>query len=103
MWIETHRCCVEGCPSRAAYGVVLYDVDLHEGGIRFEQDETCPYICVEHMIDNERHAIGDRRPEERVDYPYTNRNRVRGMSVYRPLLRTGVEETELWPASSARS
>jgi hypothetical protein len=28
---ETHRCSVEGCPSLAAYEVMLYDFDPEEG------------------------------------------------------------------------
>ena len=80
---ETHRCSVHGCPNLAAYEVLLYDFDPAEGAVVFSEDETCPFICVEHAIDNERHAIGERRLHGRVTYPYTNRAGLRGLSVYR--------------------
>jgi hypothetical protein len=87
MTTETHRCCVTGCPSLAEYEVLHYDVDLHHGGVRFERDDTCPFLCFEHVVDNERRAVGERRAEVVVDYPFTNRSRLRGMSLYRPLAR----------------
>jgi hypothetical protein len=80
---ETHRCSVEGCPNLAAYEVFLYDFDAREGAVLFRQDDTCPYICVEHAIDNERQASGERRLHSVIAYPYTNRARVPGLSVYR--------------------
>jgi hypothetical protein len=80
---ETHRCTVYGCPNLAAYEVFLYDFDDAEGAVLFNQDESCPFICVEHAIANERQATGSRRLHAVVDYPYTNRMRVPGISVYR--------------------
>lgn len=59
----THRCAVEGCPNLAAYEVIHYSLDLAEGAVVFAQDETCPYICVEHAIDNERGSQGDKAPD----------------------------------------
>lgn len=85
MWVETHRCSVEGCPNLAAYEVVHYNFDLNEGAIVFEPDEGCPTICVEHAIENERRAVGDRGPGGLVEYPYTNRTGVPGLTVYRQL------------------
>lgn len=79
---ETHRCSVEGCPSLAAYEVMLYAFDLAEGAVRFARDETCPYLCVEHAIDNERDAHGERGTAALVSYPHTNRDRLHGLSVY---------------------
>jgi len=83
---ETHRCSVDGCPSLAAYRVMLYDFDPVEGAIRFEPDETCPYLCREHAVDNEEHARGRRAPRVRVTYPYTNRDGRHGLSIYLDLL-----------------
>ena len=80
---ETHRCSVDGCPNLAAYEVILYDFDGTEGAVLFRQDDTCPFICVEHAIDNERHAAAERRLHSVIAYPYTNRARVRGLCVYR--------------------
>lgn len=85
MWVETHRCSVEGCPNLAAYDVLLYDFDLNEGAVAFEPDPDCPTICVEHAIDNERQAEGERRPGAVVGYPHTNLSRRRGFTVYRQL------------------
>jgi hypothetical protein len=79
---ETHRCSVEGCPSLAAYEVMLYAFDLEEGAVRFARDESCPHLCVEHAIANERGALGDRGVSASVSYPHTNRDRLTGVSVY---------------------
>jgi hypothetical protein len=79
---ETHRCSVDSCPSLAAYEVMLYDFDPEEGGVRFERDETCPYLCFEHTVDNERGAQGERAVHALVVYPHTNRDRRHGISVY---------------------
>lgn len=78
----THRCCVEGCRKLAAYEVMHYSFDVAEGAVLFLQDETCPYICVEHAIDNERYAEGKRSPGAVLDCPYTNRSRRPGLSIY---------------------
>jgi hypothetical protein len=78
----THRCAVEGCPNLAAYEVIHYSFDLAEGAVVFVQDGSCPYICVEHAIDNERQSRGERLAGAVVEYPYTNRSRGPGMSIY---------------------
>ena len=83
MWFETHRCAVDGCPNLAAYEVLLYDFDLTEGAVVLEIDETCPAICVEHALENERRAEGERGPGSTVRYPYSNRVGARGFTVYR--------------------
>jgi hypothetical protein len=77
---ETHRCSVEGCPSLAAYQVMLYAFDLGEGAVHFAGDETCPYLCVGHAIDNEHGAHGERGMAALVSYPHTNRDRLHGVS-----------------------
>jgi hypothetical protein len=81
----THRCGVEGCPNLAAYEVIQYSFDLAEGAVTFAPDESCPYICVEHALANERGASGARLPDAVTDYPYTNRSRLPGISIYRQL------------------
>jgi hypothetical protein len=80
---ETHRCSVDGCPNLAAYEVFLYDFDVTEGAVLFGQDESCPFICVEHAIANERYAAGRPRVHTVLGYPYTNRSRAPGITVYR--------------------
>ena len=74
---------MEGCPNLAAYDVIHYSLDLAEGAAIFAQDQTCPYIWVEHAIDNERGSQGEKAPDAAVDYPYTNRSRLPGISIYR--------------------
>ena len=81
----THRCGVEGCPNLAAYEVIHYSFDLAEGAVMFAPDESCPYICVEHALANERGARGAKLPDAVADYPYTNRSRLPGISIYRQL------------------
>jgi hypothetical protein len=85
MWVETHRCAVDGCPNLAAYEVLIYDFELEEGAVVFEPDDTAPYLCVEHAVENERLAVGERLPGAVVAYPYTNRLSRPGLSVYRQL------------------
>jgi len=85
MTLESHRCCVEGCPNLAAFEVHLYAFDLHEGAVGFAVDDTCPYICIEHAIDNERGVTGERLPWTAVGYPHTNRDHAPGVAVYRQL------------------
>jgi hypothetical protein len=64
---------------------MLYDFDPAEGTVLFRQDESCPYICVEHAIENERQAEGERAPHAVVSYPHTNLDRAPGIAVYRQL------------------
>lgn len=78
----THRCSVSGCPNLAGYEVVHYDFDPTEGAVVFVQDESCPFICVEHAIENERGSTGERAPHAVVAYPWTNRAGAPGLSVY---------------------
>jgi hypothetical protein len=61
---------------------MLYDFDPAEGAVRFVRDETCPYLCLEHAADNERHARGERGVHGRVAYPHTNRQGEPGFSIY---------------------
>lgn len=81
----THRCGVEGCPSLAAYEVIHYSFDLAEGAATFALDDSCPYICVEHALANERGARGAKLPDSVADYLYTNRSHLPGISIYRQL------------------
>ena len=82
MTLESHRCCVDGCPNIAAYEVHRYVFDPLEGATVQLLDDTCPYICVEHAIDNELRATGDRRPWAVTAYPYTNLERGPGIALY---------------------
>ena len=86
-------CSVEGCPRRADYEVIFYDVYLHHGGdvdIYYERHNSCPYICQGHLNENERRAeTGLPEPELRkyrdhVRYPYASSMGL-GFVIYRPL------------------
>ena len=80
-----HRCCVDGCPNVASFEVRIYEFDPTEGALSLLEDETCPFICVEHAIDNERGASGSRRPWTPTTYPHTNRAGRHGICVYAQL------------------
>jgi hypothetical protein len=82
MTFESHRCCVDGCPNLAAYEVHIYGFEPAEGAVSFAVDDSCPFICIEHAIENERRATDDRKPWLTVRYPHTNRERVPGIVVY---------------------
>lgn len=50
-------CSVDGCKKRATVKVLLYDLYLYNvGEVFWEQDFTCPWLCREHMLENERGA-----------------------------------------------
>lgn len=78
-------CSVPECTTEAAYEVILYDLYLEAGDVFFEQDETCPFICPQHMSENEQGMQGQREPRGGVTYPYTNQHRAQGFTIYRPL------------------
>lgn len=82
MTLESHRCCVDGCPNLAAYEVHRYLFDPLEGAVVQLLDESCPFICIEHAMDNELRAAGDRKPWDVVDYPHTNREHLPGVALY---------------------
>lgn len=78
-------CSVKGCNEQAAYRVVLYDFYPHNGELFFEQDITCPFICVAHAIENEQSAEGERKPRGIVRYRHTNQHVAQGFTLYQPL------------------
>jgi hypothetical protein len=82
---ETPKCSVAGCGRGADVEVILYDVyaDLRE--VFYEQDTTCPYLCGQHMVENEEPARGVRKPRGHVIYPFTNQESAQGFTIYRPL------------------
>ncbi len=70
------KCSVSGCANSATVEARLYDVYPyeHQASVFDEQDFTCPYLCDEHLVENERQAVGERRPRGSVRYPHTNRD-----------------------------
>lgn len=80
-----NKCSVKNCRREAEYRVILYDVYLLEEETFFEQDFTCPFICGHHMAENEQRAKGERKPRGFVSYPYTNKNKAQGFTIYQPI------------------
>jgi hypothetical protein len=81
------QCQVPGCTRDAVFEVFVYQYAGHPGQseVRYKQDETCPFICEQHAAENESAALGERHPRGSVDYPFTNREREEGLSIYRPM------------------
>jgi hypothetical protein len=62
------KCSAPGCERSAEYEVYLYDYYFEKEEF-YEQDYTCPFLCAEHMEENESRARGERVPRGNVDYP----------------------------------
>ncbi|TWT89669.1 PilZ domain protein [Pseudobythopirellula maris] len=80
-------CSVAGCGATAAYHAHLYYLDSESGDLTFEPDDSCPQLCHEHMLENERLAIERPNSIASVRYPHTNRNGRKGVTVYHPVTR----------------
>jgi len=80
------KCSVEGCERIADFDVILYDYYLKRNEEFVEQDQTCPFICKQHMGENELRASGERRPRGTTTYPYTNQQLAQGYTRYLPLI-----------------
>lgn len=78
-------CSVAGCTRSAQYEVYLYDFYRQRNEEFFQQDFTCPYLCEEHVRENEARANGIRAPRGWVRYPYSNQNGAQGYTKYSPL------------------
>jgi len=78
-------CSVVGCNEVAACEVIQVNVHVPEGKIFYYHDETCPYLCCDHVVENEFAAKGRREPRNTVRYPYSNQNTQQGFSIYTPL------------------
>lgn len=79
------KCCAPGCISPAEFEVYLWDFYAYFNEEFFEQDFTCPFLCQNHMEENERRAEGERVPRGLVSYPFTNKNFAQGFTKYRPI------------------
>lgn len=67
------QCSVVGCKNQADYEVIFYDYYTGLNHVHFEQDYTCPFICDEHMQENEAMSRGVRQPRGDIDYPYSKK------------------------------
>jgi hypothetical protein len=78
-------CSIENCIRPADYEVILYDFYSSINETFYEQDHTCPFICSEHMNENELRARGERLPRKSCIYPYTNQAGAQGYTKYAPI------------------
>ena len=92
----TPKCAASGCSNDADVEVRLYDLYLyHDRADVFDQrDFTCPFLCAEHVAENENTAVGVRKPRGFVQYKYTNRHSAQGFSTYRYLPRNQEREID---------
>jgi hypothetical protein len=77
-------CSVTGCGDAAAVEVRLYDV-YPDGTLFDERDNTCPFLCSRHLVENENGANGVRKPRGIMRYPHSNRHFAQGFTIYRRL------------------
>ncbi|MFJ1470124.1 hypothetical protein [Massilia orientalis] len=90
-------CAVHGCTRDAAVEVRLFDLYERTDGVRIfdQQDYTCPYLCDEHVAENERGAIGTRAPRDITQYPFSNQHRAQGVTTYRPVEKEAISTSGL--------
>jgi hypothetical protein len=79
------KCCVKNCTNSADYKVYLYDCYQDIKEIFVEQDETCGFLCSEHMIENEQSCRGERKPRGYCEYKYSNKRVSHGFTIYLPI------------------
>jgi hypothetical protein len=79
------KCNIRGCKKPAEFEDMLYDVYMYDEHVFFERAITCPFLCSEHMAENEMYASGTRAPREYVRYPDSNQQGALGFTIYRPL------------------
>jgi hypothetical protein len=86
---ERPPCSVPDCSNLADVEVRLYDIYPYQEGAQIfdERDFTCPFLCAEHVAENERTADGERKPRGFIRYKYSNGHGAQGFSVYRYLPR----------------
>ncbi len=81
-----HQCAAPGCSTVATVEVYLYDVYANSTGeVFFEIDSTCPFLCTEHLMENEKGAKGERKPRGCTTYPFSNSQGAQGFTIYRSL------------------
>jgi hypothetical protein len=78
-------CSVPDCARFAEFEVYLYDYYPSQNIEFFEQDYTCPFLCSDHMDENEREAKGERKPRGFVNYPFSNKTHAQGYTKYAPI------------------
>lgn len=83
---ERHNCSVPGCGNTAAVEVRLFDIYLgYDPEVFDKRDFTCPFLCADHVAENEATAVGKHEARGFVQYQHTNRDKAQGFSTYRKL------------------
>lgn len=81
-----YHCAAPNCTAPATVEVYLYDVYANSTGEVFSEiDTTCPFLCAEHVKQNEVGAKGERKPRGTIEYPFSNANGAQGFTIYRNL------------------
>jgi hypothetical protein len=86
--MKISKCSVPGCARDATVSVRLFDV-YPDGMVFNQEDFTCPFMCQEHVRQNEAQAVGERKGRGNVTYPHSNREGAVGFTVYDPLSAKG--------------
>ena len=89
--MKKQRCCVTECSDDAGYEVIFYDFYLMQGEPFYKRHTSCPFICAEHLKENELTATVDGKGETNnrqyrghVKYKHTP-SHGHGFCIYRPL------------------
>jgi hypothetical protein len=82
-----YQCSVPRCSNLACVEVRLFDIYRHVDSFEVfdQQDNTCPFLCGQHLSKNEQEAVGTRKPRDVTRYPFTNRHGAQGYTTYRSL------------------
>lgn len=75
------KCSVEGCNHISEYAT-FFVKEYKYGAISYDVDDTCPYLCLKHMKENEESSSGNRKAETVVHYKFTNKNNQIGYTKY---------------------
>ena len=90
------NCSVSGCRKLAEYEVIFYDFYVKSGEPFYMRHDTCPFLCADHVRENELRAKVIGKPETEgartyrsaMDYPHTKSDG-QGFVIYSPLVRSG--------------
>lgn len=82
---EKRGCGVEGCNRDAVVEVIHYVIYSAEQQVFFEQDCTSPYLCAQHMMENEEGLRTERGHCGAARYPFTNSQGADDFTIYCPL------------------
>ena len=86
--MKSPKCSVPDCQHDATVQVRLYVV-YPDGTVFNEEDHTCPFMCRDHVQENELRARGERKGRAVVTYPYSNQNDALGFTIYLPFSEHG--------------